>query len=732
MSPSAIARVPWATLVAQRAVFVAAANEVVRVVDDATQAGGAGGARDGADEPANALPTEAPPPSSAGSSRPAITQAPPPSAETAAEGAKGKRVAVPGPDDEAGGRLRGADAGGAVAGAGGEGPGGAVAGGGVAGAGGGGAGGGVAGGGAGGNGNPPGVTPTPVAPSQSPTAVWISWGLAGILGVLAVGYLVGAIRAAEQYDDFHHVGRWRALAVQVGVLDTDDASSVDQSAFFAGLEARRSELQDREREAALGGRALTADEQADLEAFADYTDDRIPASRSGRRSAIAFSCAAMAALVALLTALKKSERGLFNVIVGTDQRYSTSAAQLGLWTLAVGMGFAFMVGRNLFEAIPLVEALPDDRWDEYLILLGGPFAAAVLAKGTVSRHLETTTVQRTDGTPKLSQLATNEQGNTDLVDAQYLLFNLIALAYFTVQILHHAELPDIPDSLLALTSGTAALYVGNKVAGRNPPQITSALPRTAYVNDVVTVSGRNFAPGSSSDPGWTVLAVLDGRPVQPLDATDAQVRFRVPPGTYGAVSTVAVQTTAGVLTPDVEIVVATRTPEISAVSAALAGGRTVTITGTHLAPFEGTPPKVLVGGRLLDARAVDGSLEVDLPLELPAPSSTGTLPVVVQLDTSIRSVPFPAAVAVPSIGSVDALDGALELHGTGLFATLDSGATLRVRLDGRVLSGTPELLRAGVTDIVRVPLPAGFDPAVDHAVTLLSDTGAVTAPLAAV
>jgi hypothetical protein len=67
----------------------------------------------------------------------------------------------------------------------------------------------------------------------------------------------------------------------------------------------------------------------------------------------------------------------------------------------------------------------------------------------------------------------NDNGDTDLVDTQYVLFTAVAVAYFvgtlvvtTVDYLHGSRatvgLPEIPSALLELTSLSALTYVGNK------------------------------------------------------------------------------------------------------------------------------------------------------------------------------------------------------------------------------------------------------------------------------
>ena len=69
--------------------------------------------------------------------------------------------------------------------------------------------------------------------------------------------------------------------------------------------------------------------------------------------------------------------------------------------------------------------------DDYLLLLGGPVAAAVLAKGIVVSQLNNGTLTKTpapdDAPLRVGDLVSADDGSVDLVDFQYSRFNLIAL-----------------------------------------------------------------------------------------------------------------------------------------------------------------------------------------------------------------------------------------------------------------------------------------------------------------
>src|SRR5690606_15631668 len=113
--------------------------------------------------------------------------------------------------------------------------------------------------------------------------------------------------------------------------------------------------------------------------------------------------------------------------------------------------------------------------------------------GIVTYKVDRGTLQKTEPTKtQLKQVAVNDGGGTDMVDAQYLLFNLIAQVYFVIAVVRNGVLPEIPAVLLAMTSLTAATYVGAKAARTNAPVITSISPRTMTVGTEVTILGSNF------------------------------------------------------------------------------------------------------------------------------------------------------------------------------------------------------------------------------------------------
>ncbi len=319
----------------------------------------------------------------------------------------------------------------------------------------------------------------------------------------------------------------------------------------------------------------------------DHRAWQVPA---GRWWAMAFGAGAVAIALLITHVLgRDSKLGIFRPIVGGDHRFSTSLTQLGLWTIAAGTGFAVLLGRAMFDGQALTTVLPNSTWDDYLILLGGPFAGAVLVKGIVTYKLDAGTLQKSEPakvTPK--QVVTNDSGAADLVDSQYLLFNVIALGYFVVELIGKGVLPSIPAVLLAMTSATAALYTANKAAQRNAPTITSISPPTAQAGDVVTILGTNFEPATDASEKRRVGVALSGftesiYPTYPTDGTDTRVRFEVPAAAAPGHQTVTVISTAGYQTEARDLEIRSAAVLVTGLAdGALRPGSAVTLTGRNL------------------------------------------------------------------------------------------------------------------------------------------------------
>lgn len=240
---------------------------------------------------------------------------------------------------------------------------------------------------------------------------------------------------------------------------------------------------------------------------------------------------------------QRATHGALALFLGKDQRLSTSTTMAWAWTLVIS-----------WVLISLIIAWPPD-WSTaltnfdgtYIALLGGPYAAWILARVAVSARVGNSTLQKPtgDGIPRLSDLVSGDDGNPDLFDVQYVMFNLIAMAFVVLAFSHASDngFPVIPPALVLLTGGPAAIYAANKTLATNGPTIFSVSPGTVNAGSSFTVYGQNFLAGAAATGpagnlrvqvgGWEATVITD-------TATDSAVSATAPETDYSDTGPVAV------------------------------------------------------------------------------------------------------------------------------------------------------------------------------------------------
>jgi hypothetical protein len=240
-----------------------------------------------------------------------------------------------------------------------------------------------------------------------------------------------------------------------------------------------------------------------------------------RPLAALFAFLALAIPLALLRALattgpkpgdtlaQRRRRGLGGLVIGYDGRASTSKTQAVLWTFAVFYGIAFMLlwGRSVGcgdadkHDGPRCQAAADRRaafddftnrglQPQYFVLLGFPITVAIAAKAITTSQVEEgaiakQTLTEDEGEGGLRQgireLASNDNGETDLVDFQYLSFGALTLAFFFIEFSTHPGngFPDLPPTLVALSGVSAAGYTTKKALAGITGRAKNDAPATA-------------------------------------------------------------------------------------------------------------------------------------------------------------------------------------------------------------------------------------------------------------
>jgi hypothetical protein len=235
---------------------------------------------------------------------------------------------------------------------------------------------------------------------------------------------------------------------------------------------------------------------------------------------------------------------LRKLVLGMDKRASTSKFQAAVWTFALLFApLVLLLGHILFGDF-------DPGWDaflkaglnsDYLWLLGIPSAGLVGAKAITQTKVQSNPGSKpakgadtagadaaggdsSNGPPQDGLLARVRELGTDdndtdpqpaLGDLQYLVFNLIAVAYFLTAFLDHVErgLPSLPDTLIALTGVSAASYLSTKaVKQAAPPLIVSVRPLRVVLGETetrleVSATGLLGATGQGGEPAATLGGV---------------------------------------------------------------------------------------------------------------------------------------------------------------------------------------------------------------------------------
>ncbi len=210
-------------------------------------------------------------------------------------------------------------------------------------------------------------------------------------------------------------------------------------------------------------------------------------------------------LVLILFVLLRANGGIRSLLIDGDGRFSTSQTQAALWSIAV----YFLIAHLSLRSIP---GNFSELNENYLLLLGGPYAAWVVS-GAVSRaKLDAQTLQKVSAPEaQLRDLVSDDNGRASLTDVQFFGFSVLALIGVLVAFGRNpAGLPPIPPGLALLTGAAALVYTGKKALDVNAPVVYSVNRREGegpiVAETGIVIAGANFVPpGAAGD-----LDVLTG------------------------------------------------------------------------------------------------------------------------------------------------------------------------------------------------------------------------------
>jgi len=199
---------------------------------------------------------------------------------------------------------------------------------------------------------------------------------------------------------------------------------------------------------------------------------------------------------------KPTRRRFWYIFLGTDDRVSTSKVQFALWALTLAYALLVIVFHTA--------VYPSETFDpRYPLLLGFPAGAAVIAEAITVRQLVSGTVSKNP--PKyekktlakaVKDIVSNDQGDLDLGDAQYLIFTLVALVVFFIAFFHDpVNLPVLPDTVVGLTAASATVYVGAKAVSPAPVRIVAVNPRKGPATATVSIFGSGLCHATSGNGG---------------------------------------------------------------------------------------------------------------------------------------------------------------------------------------------------------------------------------------
>ena len=192
------------------------------------------------------------------------------------------------------------------------------------------------------------------------------------------------------------------------------------------------------------------------------------------------------------------------IVVGKDHRTSTSKTVVFAWTVAVAFGLlSLLIAVWLGDHEPWDVQVERGLQEEYLLLLGGPFAAAILAKYAATTQDDVKT-DAPVGNADASQLVNDNEGNADLGDFQYVFFNLIALAFFLGDFIGDLSdgFPVLPAILTGLILTSTGGYAAKKLIAQAAPTMGTVTPSSAPPKTDIQIFGANLdVPASVSGTG---------------------------------------------------------------------------------------------------------------------------------------------------------------------------------------------------------------------------------------
>jgi hypothetical protein len=322
-----------------------------------------------------------------------------------------------------------------------------------------------------------------------------------------------------------------------------------------------------------------------------------------------------------------------SLVVGQDNRVSTSKTAALVWTYTLAASLlSFLIARWLGHPHGYEVLSKEGLNAQDAVLMGGSVGSAILAKGIVSAQVDSGSSAKPPAeSASPAQLVQGDGGETDLGDVQYLLFNIVALAFFYGEMFRapQAGLPTIPDVLVGLTSVSAVGFVAKKALA-GPATISEVRPTAATVGSDFTLVTSGVVKSEEDLPAVTVAfgesaADRRGLAVTTTSTLGELIEGKVPQKAAGKVDVkVSVPTGKQAVWEGFEVI-----PEISPGQQLRARpGESLAVMTTGVAGLgKGLPGlKVTIGERTAQATLDDDEqLVVTVPSDAPAGEAQLTL-----------------------------------------------------------------------------------------------------------
>ncbi|MEU5028536.1 hypothetical protein [Streptomyces milbemycinicus] len=226
-----------------------------------------------------------------------------------------------------------------------------------------------------------------------------------------------------------------------------------------------------------------------------------------------------AGLLTLAARLHRGSGGPLALLVGEDNRLSTSRAVAAGWLLfavfavlmlAVELAFAPEAGANSTRT---ADGLAPGGAAGLLTVTALSCLAAVAARLVVAARVRAQRLQKVRALrPRAADLLTDDAGRGSLADAQYVVVQAVVLAFAAVRLVREPQrLPELPWGLALLAAVSALMYLAGKYTEGGRPTVLSVVrvrpeeggfDRDAPIRtgDDIEIRGSGFVPPGAEEP----------------------------------------------------------------------------------------------------------------------------------------------------------------------------------------------------------------------------------------